>query len=109
MIKYGLFKLCLLLALGAFSISASAGDHRHDKDHDMARQALLNGEILPLQDVLNIVGKTEQGTPIKIEFDHDDGLYQYKIKLLRNNGNVAKLKVDAKSGKILKIKERGKK
>lgn len=102
-----LVKIFLVVCFGLFSMSAGASGHH--KDHELARQALINGDVLSLQQVLDKVSKTQQGTPIKIDFDHAGGDYFYKIKLLRKDGGMAKLKVDATNGEILKIKERSRK
>lgn len=107
MLKNNLAKIGLIICLGVFSVSASASDHH--RDHEKAKQALINGDVLSLQEVLDSISKSQQGKPIKIEFDDDDGRFLYEIKLLRDNGNVAKIKVDATNGKILKIKERTRK
>ena len=100
----------ILAAVGlAFAASlpgyALADSHR---DHDRARQAFANGEVLSLQEVLEIVNKQYAGKPLKVEFDHDDGMYEYEIKILRDDGSVVKVKADATNGKIIKVKERRK-
>lgn len=106
MFKISLSQILLIICLGITSQITLAEDH--GRDHDLARQALLNGDVLPLETILDKIGQEQAGTPIKIEFDHDDGVYSYKIKLLRKDGSLAKLKVDATSGKILRVKERTK-
>lgn len=75
-----------------------------DHDHDRARQALEQGRVLALRQVLEKVEREYQGQVLKIEFDDDDGRLVYEIRLLQNDGRLLKLKVDAVDGRILKIK-----
>ncbi len=94
--------LCAL-PLCALPFTARADSH---KDHDAARQALLDGRVLPLRAVLDIVARDFPGEPVKIEFEREDGRYIYEIKLLQASGSLVKLEVDAASGAVLKLKGR---
>ncbi|MFA7669692.1 MAG: PepSY domain-containing protein [Burkholderiaceae bacterium] len=82
------------------------GYTRDDKDHDRARKALMSGEVLSLRQVLDIVGRDYPGEPVEIEFEDDDGSYVYEIKLLQPAGSVLKMKVDATTGTVIKVKGR---
>lgn len=84
--------------------AALASEHR--SDHDLARQALEQGDVLPLRTVLDQVEHQYGGQVIKIEFEHDDGRFIYKIRLLQADGRMAKLKVDATDGQVLKVKRK---
>lgn len=75
-----------------------------DRDHDRARQALQAGKVLPLRSVLDIVERSYPGQVVKVEFEEDDGAYLYEIRLLQDGGNLLKLKVDARDGRVLGVK-----
>lgn len=77
-----------------------------DSDHELARDALQQGRVLPLRQVLDKIEREYQGQVLKIEFERDDGRYVYEIRLLQKDGRVAKLKVDAVDGRVLKIKRK---
>ena len=47
--------------------------------------------------------KVQRGNLVK----EDDGIYLYEIKLLQSAGNIIKLKVDAQTGEIIRVKGRG--
>lgn len=79
-----------------------------DGDHDKARQALVQGKVQPLRTVLEKVERDYQGQAVKVEFDEDDGRYIYEIRLLQNDGRMAKLKVDAVDGKVLEVRRKEK-
>lgn len=76
-------------------------------DHDLARRASEAGEILPLRDILAIIERDFPGQIIEIELERDDGLWLYEIKLIRSGGMLAKIKLNARDGSLLKIKDRG--
>ncbi len=95
----------LLLALAL----TGAGQALHadgPEDHELARQALEQGQVLPLRSVLDKVEREHLGQVLKIEFEHDDGRFVYKIRLLQADGRVARLEVDAVDGRVLKIKRK---
>ena len=83
-----------------------ADDHG---SHELARQALEQGRVLPLRAVLDKIERDYQGQALKVEFEQDEGRFLYKIRLLQSDGRMVKLKVDAVDGKVLesKRKERG--
>ena len=94
--------LFLLLASLALSPALPA----KDRDHDRARQALEAGEILPLRTIIDKLERDYPGQILEVELDHEDGQWIYEIKLLRDNGGLVKLKLDASDGTLLGIKGR---
>ncbi|MGE0876728.1 MAG: PepSY domain-containing protein [Burkholderiales bacterium] len=103
------FRRCCRLALPgllACALLTSAPLHADSRDHDLARQALEQGRVLPLRDVLDRVEREYQGRVLKIEFERDDGRFVYEIRLLQADGRVARIKVDAIDGRILEVKRR---
>jgi len=88
-----------MLALLALSASPARADKR---DHDLARQALQDGTVLPLRAILDIAEARYPGQIIEVEFDHDDGVFEYELKVLQADGRLIKLKLDARTGQILK-------
>ena len=98
--------LALSAALGAAGM-AHADRQEDGHDHDRARAALRQGQVLPLRSVLDRVEREQRGQVLKIEFDEDDGRFFYKIRLLQADGRIAKLKADAVTGQVLSIKRKG--
>lgn len=93
--------VCLLGA----SPMLRADDHDR-RAHELARQALEEGRVLPLRTVLDIVERDYQGQALKVEFEQDDGRFLYKIRLLQSDGRMVKLKVDAVDGRVLETKRK---
>ncbi|OJX34432.1 MAG: peptidase [Burkholderiales bacterium 68-12] len=94
------------LALAGALLAAAPALQADERDHELARQALEQGQILPLRSVLEKVERDYQGQVLKIEFERDDGRFVYKIRLLQGDGRMAKLKVDAVDGRVLGIQRR---
>lgn len=81
-------------------------DGRHHGDHDLAHRALEQGQVLPLRAVLDKLEREYQGQVLKVEFEHDDGRFLYKLRLLQKDGRVVMLEVDAVDGAVLRVKRR---
>ena len=92
------------LALALTLIAPAVADDR--QDHEVARRALAAGEILPLGAVLERIGREHRGEVLEVELEHEDGQWIYEVKMLRRDGGVNKLIVDARDGRVLEIKGR---
>ena len=97
--------MALAVAAATAGTAAQAAERGHG-DHDLARQALERGQVLPLRTVLDKVEREYQGQVLKVEFEHDDGRFLYEIRLLQQDGRMAKLKIDAVDGRVLQIKRK---
>lgn len=103
-LRIGIWLTGLALAL-ALAVGPGAG-RADESDHEQARQALQAGKVLPLRSVLDIVERDYPGQVVKVEFEEDDGLFLYEIRLLQPGGNLVKLKIDARDGAVLGMKGR---
>jgi len=93
--KHALALVALLAPPAAFA----------DSDHDAARRALERGEVLPLSEILAIVGRDLEGHVIEVEFETKDERHVYEFKLITEGGRLVEVYVDAASGEIVKVKE----
>ena len=89
---------CSALALPAWSSSRD--------DHERALQAVQSGQVLPLTTVLERLGREHPGQVLGIELEREDGLWIYEIKLLTVDGQLVKLKLDARTAEMLRMKVR---
>ena len=96
-----LFGVAMLVLLSAGA--SYAGDR---SDHDRARQALEAGEVLPLRTILDHVERDHPGQVMEVELDREQGVWLYEVKVLREGGALVKLKIDARNGTVLGIKEK---
>ncbi|WP_353235065.1 PepSY domain-containing protein [Diaphorobacter ruginosibacter] len=99
-----------VLALGicSFAGTLSGTAQAGPSDHELARQALREGRILPLRTVLDIMERDHKGQVLEVELERDDGLFIYEIKLLQQDGVLVKLKLDAATGRVIGIKQKRK-
>lgn len=95
---------CVLMAV--FLLLPLAPQSFADNDHERARAALESGEILPLQKIIAKLEQIYPGQILEVELERDDGLWVYEIKLVRTNGVLIKIEVDASDGRLLKVKGR---
>ncbi|KJS40037.1 MAG: hypothetical protein VR70_06555 [Rhodospirillaceae bacterium BRH_c57] len=78
-----------------------------DDDHDRVLQAVQAGEVLSLRTILEKAEAAFPGDLLEAELEDEDGRTIYEIKLLTPQGRVLKLEYDARTGDLLKSKERG--
>lgn len=99
----------LLLLLGTFSLGITPGlaDKREDKrkEHQEMREALQRGEVLPLVKILAIATKQVPGDVIEVELENERIGLIYEIKILTSTGRVREVKIDARSGAVIKIED----
>ena len=103
--RRNLAALALMLMTAGVQLPPALAD---EADHEQARQALAAGEILPLRQILDRVEKNHPGQILEVELEREHGSWIYEIKLLRPDGAVTKLELDARNGNLLQQKTRGK-
>lgn len=101
---FTLFSAIMVSLLSSNALQAGSHEHRHD--HDRARVALEAGEILPLSTILKQLEQDYPGQVMEVELDHEETLWVYEIKLLRDSGALMKLKINASDGTLLGVKGR---
>ncbi len=94
---------CMAMLAMLVAGASYAGD---DSDHDRARQALEAGEVLPLRTILERVEREHPGQVMEVELDREKGVWLYEIKILREGGALVKLKINARDGTLLGLKEK---
>lgn len=104
--------LLLLALLASLAAPVSRAD---EADHEQARKALEAGEVMPLRQILDRVEKDYPGQVMEVELEQtreqsreqERPRWIYEIKVLRPGGAVTKLKLDARDGRLLRIKGQG--
>ena len=77
-------------------------------DHDRARQAVQAGQVLPLPMVLERLQREVPGQvlEVELELEQERERWIYEIKLLTPAGQLTKVKLDARTAEVLRIKSR---
>lgn len=96
----------LCLAGSLFVLPAAWADGRDEHDHERARRAVQSGEVLPLQVVLDRLGPAHAGQVLDVELEHEDGAWVYELRILKADGQLIKIEVDAKTAAVLRLKSR---
>ena len=105
-IKLLIFSICNF----SFLTNIKAEDNLRESDHEKAIRAVNEGEILPLDEILNKVQNKFTGRIISINLkDNEKGLFGwvYDIMIIDIENNVKQLRVDAGTSTILSIKSGG--
>lgn len=93
----------LWLFATALLVAVAGTAHGDDIGHGEARRLVQEGRILPLSEILQRIAGKVPGEVLKVELEKDDGAYVYEIEILRPDGKVQEVDVDASSGNILDI------
>jgi uncharacterized membrane protein YkoI len=88
--------LGLVLACGSNILYA--GGHN---DHIKARRLVEEGEILPLEQILERAKLEHPGRILDVEFEKEDGLYVYEIELVDQDGQVWELEYNAANAELI--------
>ena len=99
--------VCGLLVVLALAVTTTVAVRAGDDDigHEAARRLVESGRILPLDQILLAVSDKVPGKLIKTKLEYDDGLIIYDLKILRPEGRLQEVEVDASNGNILKIED----
>ena len=89
--------LASLLLVLSFSLSA------RDLNHDEARRLLREGQILPLEQMLQQARERYPDAELlEVELEEEDGILVYEVELITAEGSIRELELDARDGRLLK-------
>ncbi len=100
-----LSNIILSIALFGFLVHSSKSN-AVSNDHEKAIQAVKNGEILPLDQILMSLKNEFEGRVLAINLnDSEKGLYGwvYDIRMINSSNKVINLRVDAGTSTILMV------
>lgn len=105
--------LCLMIGMVALAPLHASGDASSDDDDDddalehyQAREALRQGKVLPLEDIIAFVRGKFPGDIIDVEFEVEEGRYAYEIEIIQPSGQVIEIEIDALTKEILTSEEK---
>ncbi|SFB46570.1 Peptidase propeptide and YPEB domain-containing protein [Rhizobium sp. NFR07] len=91
------------LALLSAILAAAPQAHADDDHLDRLRDAVSRGEVMPLSKLQDEVRRAFPGEIIKVELDEDDDRFIYEFKVLKANGRLVEIEMDAKDGRVLDV------
>lgn len=89
----------------AIAPPAAARDRDHDR-RDEVRRAVEAGEIKSLADILDTVRAQLPGEVAGVEVERKNGNWLYEFRVVGANGRLFDVYVDARSGTIVRTKEK---
>lgn len=104
MIDIGILRPVFVALLTLVGAAAALCDDDGD-DHNLAHRLVAEGKIRELSAIMEEVAVQVPGKMLEVEFENDDGVYKYELKILRPEGKVQEVEVDATTGVILKIED----
>jgi len=93
-----------IIALGIIAL-APLQLAQADDDYIEARRLQVSGEILPLEAILKNIRRTFPGKILEVELEKEDGKIAYEVEILGEDGVVREIYINAKTGKLLSVKE----
>jgi uncharacterized membrane protein YkoI len=76
-----------------------------DIDQATARKLSASGQILPLEKIHTKAKTIKAGKILETELESKNGQYIYEIELLDDKGIVWEIKLNAKTGQLIKLEE----
>lgn len=82
-----------------FWLAAASGPARADDDHERAREAVVRGEVLPLDAVLARVQMRADERLLDAELEREGERWVYELELITVDGRVREVELDARDGR----------
>jgi len=77
------------------------------EDHDEARDAVREQQVIPLADIIPGILDQFDGRLLEAEFEREHGVYVYELELITGSGRMIEVMVDAATGEILAVEQEG--
>ncbi|MFV0408263.1 MAG: PepSY domain-containing protein [Paracoccus sp. (in: a-proteobacteria)] len=74
-------------------------------DAAFARAAVLDGRILPLDRILDILRADFEGEIIEIQLEYEEDELAYEFDLVSPDGRVFEVEIDARTGVIIEVED----
>jgi uncharacterized membrane protein YkoI len=107
-----LLAILVVAGLGLTAPSLVLSDHHydsqwHDDDHthDRARRALSDGDALPVSELLQRLHAQVEGDVVATKYEHEYERWVYEFKIVKPNGNLEYVHMDARTGEIVDISD----
>lgn len=95
--------VCLALAIAVPLVHADDDPDGDERDTlDAIHRAVEDGSVKPLSDLKTIVSNRFPGEIVRIEPQRKRGTFTYEFKVLKADGRLVEIYVDAATGRILK-------
>lgn len=76
-----------------------------DESPETARKLSASGQILSLEKITKAAKAIKPGEVLETELERKHGIYVYELEILDDKGLVWELKLNAKTGKLIKMEQ----
>ena len=97
--RLGYISLAFLIVLLCLHVSRPLAE----ESAETARRLTESGEILPLEKILRAAKMHKNGKVLETELEKKKNRYIYEVEILDENSQVWEIKLDAKTGKLIKL------
>lgn len=94
-----------LLWTGLTTADPGGEDHHSDHEQEEVRSLAQQGDILPLEQILQTAREHHTGRVLETELEREGDRYVYEIELLDESGQVWELEFDAATGELLEMEQ----
>lgn len=105
MIARAAIALTLIAIALAANVAGSASVIQPQDDAARVRAAVSHGQVLPLPHILTIAQRRVRGEVLKVELEEASRQIVYELKVLTPDGRVREMKIDARTGQVLKVED----
>ncbi len=101
-------KFIMTVSFFCFTMSmanSSAFAAERESEHEVVRGLLQQGDILPLEAILQHARRYREGRILETELERSNKRYVYEIEILDKHGVVWEMRFDAKSGELIKTEQ----
>lgn len=95
--------MCMALAFLISTLCMHAARSWAEESAETARRLSESGEILPLETILRAAKTHKNGKVLETELERRKNRYIYEVEILDENSQVWEIKLDAKTGKLIKL------
>lgn len=93
---------CVLLGVACLLVHPPAGS---GESPATVSKLLASGEILSFEKISKLARTYKPGNILEVELEKKHGRYVYEVEILDSRSQVWELKLDAKSGQLLKLEQ----
>ncbi|WP_438970389.1 PepSY domain-containing protein [Methylophaga sp.] len=93
----------VVLSFISLSVILPGAISHADDDAYRARQLQLQGDILPLEKIIELAATFKSGQILETDLERDDGRYVYELEILDNKGQVWEVELDARTGELIEL------
>ncbi|GMQ96010.1 MAG: hypothetical protein BMS9Abin14_499 [Gammaproteobacteria bacterium] len=102
--RHGKAILAAFVLASTLSTEAAGGSEERE-DHEVARSALMRGEVMAVRDIVDVARAAVGDDLLRVELERAGERWIYEIRYVDEAGRVRKLNLDARSGERLESED----